>query len=58
VAEEEGDDEDDQQDLGEQEEGDADPEAEADFLFKVHGAEVIEKIRWETESSPKDWVST
>lgn len=37
MAEEEGDDEDDQEDLGDQEEGDADPEPEADFLFQVHG---------------------
>lgn len=36
VAEEEGDGEDDQQDLGEHEERNADPEADADFLFQVH----------------------
>jgi hypothetical protein len=36
MAEEEGDGEDDQEDLGEHEKDDAHPEADADFLFQVH----------------------
>ena len=36
VAEEEGDHEDDQQDLADHEDGHADPEPDADFLFESH----------------------
>lgn len=43
VTEEEGNHEDDQQDLGEQEEDDADPEADTDFLFEVHGGATLSR---------------
>jgi hypothetical protein len=36
VAEEEGDREDDQEDLGEHEDDQADPETDADFVFEAH----------------------
>jgi AcrR family transcriptional regulator len=43
VTEEERDHEDDQEDLGEHEEGDADPEAQTDFLFEIHGGGTVSR---------------
>ena len=43
MTEEEGDHEDHQEYLGEHEHGDADPEADADFLFEVHGQVILSR---------------
>ncbi len=43
VAEEKGDHEDHQEHLGEQEQDDADPESDADFLFEVHAGATLSR---------------